>query len=116
MVRSRCGRSRSAPAGRGRARGPARDNEPARPRRYPGDAECALIMVASASTCCVCRVPRLPVQLHQIICVLTDALTVGERTRADGGHAQAVLDTRSLYQRAMRADLTAASRRKPGAG
>ena len=43
-----------------------------------------------------------------VVCVLGDTLTVGERTLVDSGHAEVVLDTRKLYQRAMRSDLTAA--------
>ena len=43
-----------------------------------------------------------------VICVLADTLTVGERTLVASGQAQSVLDTRSLYQKAMRPELTAA--------
>jgi uncharacterized protein YbcI len=43
-----------------------------------------------------------------VVCMLADTLTVGERTLVDDGQAQSVLDTRKLYQNAMRTDLTAA--------
>jgi len=43
-----------------------------------------------------------------VACLLHDTLTVGERTLVRTGHAQSVLDTRKLYQAAMRSDLTAA--------
>jgi uncharacterized protein YbcI len=43
-----------------------------------------------------------------VVCVLADTLTVGERTLVESGHEEAVLDTRNLHQRAMRALLTAA--------
>ena len=43
-----------------------------------------------------------------VVCVLADTLTVGERTLVENGQAQSVLDTRKLYQKAMRPDLTAA--------
>ena len=41
-----------------------------------------------------------------VVCVLADTLTVGERTLVDSGHAESVLDTRKLYQQAMRTALT----------
>ena len=43
-----------------------------------------------------------------VVCALADTLTVGERTLVENGQAQSVLDTRKLYQMAMRQDLTAA--------
>ena len=43
-----------------------------------------------------------------VVCLLADTLTVGERTLVESGHAQSVLDTRRLYQMAMRKNLTRA--------
>jgi uncharacterized protein YbcI len=43
-----------------------------------------------------------------VVCMLADTLTVGERTLVENGQEQSVLDTRKLYQNAMREDLTAA--------
>ena len=43
-----------------------------------------------------------------VVCLLYDTLTVAERTLVDAGHTQAVLDTRKLYQQAMRPALSAA--------
>ena len=51
---------------------------------------------------------------HLIVCMLEDTLTVGERTLVDAGHAQTVLDTRKLYQQAMRDELTEAVERLSG--
>jgi uncharacterized protein YbcI len=49
-----------------------------------------------------------------VVCMLADTLTVGERTLVEDGHPHAVLETRRLYQQAMRADLTAAVERHTG--
>ena len=48
---------------------------------------------------------RTAVNGDLVVCVLHDTLTVGERTLVGAGHAQTVLDTRKLYQKAMRSQL-----------
>jgi hypothetical protein len=39
---------------------------PEKPRRFPGEEECAAILVAADRTCCVCRVGSKAIQLHHI--------------------------------------------------
>jgi uncharacterized protein YbcI len=48
---------------------------------------------------------RTTINGELIVCVLHDTLTTGERTLVDAGHEQTVLETRKLYQMAMRRQL-----------
>jgi uncharacterized protein YbcI len=49
-----------------------------------------------------------------VVCMLSDTLTVGERTLVNDGAEQSVLDTRKLYQAAMREDLSASVMARTG--
>jgi uncharacterized protein YbcI len=57
---------------------------------------------------------RTYVHDNLIVCLLGDSLTTAEQSLVTGGHYASVLDTRSLFQRTMRADLTEAVERLSG--
>jgi uncharacterized protein YbcI len=57
---------------------------------------------------------RTYVHENLIVCLLGDSLTKAEQSLVTGGHYASVLDTRSLFQRTMRADLTEAVERLSG--
>jgi uncharacterized protein YbcI len=57
---------------------------------------------------------RTYVHDNLIVCLLGDSLTKAEQSLVTGGHYASVLDTRSLFQRTMRADYTEAVERLSG--
>jgi uncharacterized protein YbcI len=57
---------------------------------------------------------RTYVHDNLIVCLLGDSLTKAEQSLVTGGHYASVLDTRSLFQRTMRADFTEAVERLSG--
>jgi uncharacterized protein YbcI len=57
---------------------------------------------------------RTYVHENLIVCLLGDSLTKAEQSLVTGGHYASVLDTRSLFQRTMRVDLTEAVERLTG--
>ena len=57
---------------------------------------------------------RTYVHDNLIVCLLGDSLTKAEQSLVTGGHYASVLDTRHLFQRTMRADLTEAVERLSG--
>jgi uncharacterized protein YbcI len=57
---------------------------------------------------------RTYVHENLIVCLLGDSLTKVEQSLVTGGHYASVLDTRSLFQRTMRADFTEAVERLSG--
>ncbi|MDX6674205.1 MAG: hypothetical protein QOH11_1623 [Solirubrobacteraceae bacterium] len=57
---------------------------------------------------------RTYVHENLIVCLLGDSLTTAEQSLVTGGHYASVLDTRSLFQRTMRADFTEAVERLSG--
>jgi uncharacterized protein YbcI len=57
---------------------------------------------------------RTYVHDNLIVCLLGDSLTKAERSLVTGGHYASVLDTRHLFQRTMRADLTEVVERLSG--
>ena len=57
---------------------------------------------------------RTYVHENLIVCLLGDSLTKGEQTLVSDGHYASVLDTRSLFQRTMRADFTEVVERLSG--
>jgi uncharacterized protein YbcI len=57
---------------------------------------------------------RTYVHENLIVCLLGDSLTKAEQSLVTGGHHASVLDTRSLFQRTMRADFTEAIERLSG--
>jgi uncharacterized protein YbcI len=57
---------------------------------------------------------RTYVHDNLIVCLLGDSMTKAEQSLITGGHYASVLDTRSLFQRTMRADFTEAVERLSG--
>jgi len=57
---------------------------------------------------------RTYVHENLIVCLLGDSLTRAEQSLVTGGHYASVLETRSLFQRTMRADFTEAVERLSG--
>jgi uncharacterized protein YbcI len=57
---------------------------------------------------------RTYVHDNLIVCLLGDSLTKAEQSLITGGHYASVLDTRSLFQHTMRADLTEVVERLSG--
>jgi uncharacterized protein YbcI len=57
---------------------------------------------------------RTYVHDNLIVCLLGDSLTKAEQSLIMGGHYASVLDTRSLFQHTMRADLTEVVERLSG--